>query len=82
MQKEISPEKIQNLVYSPVVSDVNTSPEAKLMREAKQIEAQSLADTKYDALVEPFRVSSPLVGVAVALCLLLASVAFRGKLKK
>ncbi len=36
------------LVAAPIVSSDNTSPEAILAREAKRIQAQAEADTKYD----------------------------------
>jgi hypothetical protein len=36
------------LVPAPIVSSDNTSPEAILAREAKRIQAQAHADTKYD----------------------------------
>ena len=36
------------LVAAPIVSNDNTSPEAVLAREAKRVQAQAEADTKYD----------------------------------
>lgn len=36
------------LVPAPIVSSDNTSPEAILAREAKRIQEQAVADTKYD----------------------------------
>jgi hypothetical protein len=36
------------LVAAPIVSSDNTSPEAILAREAKRLQAQAEADTKYD----------------------------------
>lgn len=68
----MSKEKVEKIVYSPIVSTDSISPEAKLMRAAKELEVQSDVDTKYDAIVERFeqRSTKPLLGVAVALFLL------------
>jgi hypothetical protein len=73
-------EKVEKIVYSPIVSTDSVSPEAKLMRSAKELEEQSNTDTKYDAVVERFQQNQsstkPLLGVAVALLLLLAGSIF------
>lgn len=66
--------KIDKIVFPPIVSNDSESPEAKLMREAKALESQAEADTKYDAIMERFQgsqqpISQPLVGFAVALSL-------------
>lgn len=76
-------EKVEKIVYSPIVSTDSVSPEAKLMRSAKELEEQSNTDTKYDAVVERFQQNQqnqsstkPLLGVGVALLLLLAGSLF------
>lgn len=66
-------EKVENSL-PPIVSTDSVSPEAKLMRSAKELEEQSNTDTKYDAVVERFQQNQqnqsstkPLLGVGVAL---------------
>lgn len=70
MAASVDPKKIQNVISVPVVSTDSLSPEAKLMREAKTMEAQAEIDTKFDPIVERFsnesgQISRPLIGLAV-----------------
>jgi hypothetical protein len=70
MASSVDPKKIQNVISVPVVSTDSLSPEAKLMRSAKQMEAQAEIDTKYDPIVERFstdsgQISRPLVGLTL-----------------
>ena len=65
------------IVNAPVVSQNTNSIESKLARQAKLIEEQAIADTKYDTIIErfmnPAQVETPLLGVAVAIGLLALS---------
>lgn len=62
------------IVNAPVVSSNTNSVESKLARQAKYIEEQAIADTKYDTIIErfmnPVPIEQPLVVVALALGLL------------
>ncbi len=62
------------IVNAPVVSSNTNSIESKLARQAKYIEEQALADTKYDTIIErfmnPVPIEQPLLIVAIALGLL------------
>jgi hypothetical protein len=64
---------ISMMAAAPVVSDDPTSPEAKLAREAKQIQVQTDVDSKFDTVIERFEggppSSQPLVAVGVVLLL-------------
>lgn len=80
----MDPSKIQIIVSAPVTSQDATSPEALLAREAKKIQVQAEADTKYDPIVERYRnfeqpsISEPLVFTIIALGLLGVAVFIRG----
>jgi hypothetical protein len=81
MSTEQRAKKIDSVVYAPVVSTDSNSAEAVLMREAKALEAQAAADTKYDAKVERFTehqpISLPLVTFAISLSFFALAVLFR-----
>lgn len=45
-------ELIQTVVAAPVVSDDSNSPEAKMAREAKELQVQSATDAKFDTVLK------------------------------
>lgn len=81
MNNEEKAKKIESIVYAPVVSSDSNSAEAILMREAKELESQAVADTKYDAVMERFTnpqpISLPLITFAVSLSFFAIGVFFR-----
>jgi hypothetical protein len=88
-QQEAAAKKVQAVVNAPVVSEDPKSPEQIMMRDAKQLEIQTDTDTKYDAVVERFMaeytptpISSPLLGVVVAVGLISLSLMFVKSKKK
>jgi hypothetical protein len=67
---------VEKIIYAPVVSADSSSPEAILMRDAKELEAQAAIDTKYDAVVERFEVeNTPISKSLLGLTILLGIVA-------
>ena len=50
----ISAEKIQMIIAAPVVNTDSLSPEAILARNAKRLQVQAEADSKFDTVIEPF----------------------------
>jgi hypothetical protein len=81
MNNEEKAKKIESVVYAPVVSSDSNSVEAILMRQAKALESQAAADTKYDAVMERFMnpqpISLPLVTFAVSLSFFAIAIFFR-----
>lgn len=71
----MSDKPIAARVFSPVVSHDSNSPEAKMARDAKMLEAQSHTDSAFDTKLERFTGSqtTALGGLTVALSLLLLS---------
>jgi hypothetical protein len=72
MSGTVDPKKVQNVISVPVVSTDSLSPEAKLMRSAKEVEAQAAVDTQFDPIVERFcggttNVSKSLISLAIVL---------------
>jgi hypothetical protein len=62
------PVPVEKVVLSPIVSYDSNSKESQLMRQIKQVEAQSIVDTKFDTVLERFEPSKmPLVTFAVAI---------------
>ena len=55
---KIAADQVQMLVAAPVVSTESTSPEAILARNAKRLQVQAEADSKYDTVLESFRCQS------------------------
>jgi hypothetical protein len=87
ISKEVAAKKVQAVVDAPIVSDDAKSPEQIMMRDAKQLQLQTDADTKYDAIVERFTaraepISIPLLGLVVAFSLMGLSIIFTGLQKK
>jgi len=75
----MSDKPIAALVVAPVVGNDSNSPEAKMARDAKLLEAQSSTDSAFDTKLERFIGSqtSILSGLTVALSLLLVSLVFQ-----
>jgi hypothetical protein len=74
-------EKVEMIVNAPVVSTDSTSPEAILARNAKRLQVQAEADSKFDTVLENFRDqsldSSLLFSVAVLSILFAGAAYFR-----
>lgn len=51
----IAANQVQMLIAAPVVSPESSSPEAILARNAKRLQVQAEADSKYDTVLESFR---------------------------
>ena len=61
------PVPAEKVVLSPIVSYDTNSKESQLMRQIKEVEAQSIVDTKFDTVLERFESTKmPLVTFAVA----------------
>ena len=75
----MSDKPIAALATAPVVSHDSNSPEAKMARDAKMLEAQSDKDGAFDTKLERFIGSQTTIlsGLTVALSLLLLSLAFQ-----
>ena len=75
----MSDKPISALVAAPVVSHDSNSPEAKMARDAKMLEAQSANDGAFDTKLERFIGSQTTIlsGLTLALSLLLVSLAFQ-----
>lgn len=74
-------EKVEMIVNAPVVSTDSTSPEAILARNAKRLQVQAEADSKYDTVLEGFRcqsntINTSLLGSVCAIGLLFAGAAY------
>ena len=75
----MSDKPISALVAAPVVSSDSNSPEAKMARDAKMLEAQSEKDGAFDTKLERFvgTQTTILSGLTLALSLLLLSLVFQ-----
>jgi hypothetical protein len=75
----MSDKPISALVAAPVVSSDSNSPEAKMARDAKMLEAQSQNDGAFDTKLERFVGSQTTIlsGLTLALSLLLLSLVFQ-----
>jgi hypothetical protein len=75
----MSDKPISALVLAPIVSNNSNSPEAKMARDAKMLEAQSSTDSAFDTKLERFVGSQTTIlsGLTLALSLLLVSLALQ-----
>jgi hypothetical protein len=75
----MSDKPIAALVVAPVVGHDSNSPEAKMARDAKLLEAQSSTDGAFDTKLERFIGSQTTIlsGLTLSLSLLLLSLAFQ-----
>lgn len=74
-------EKVEMIVNAPVVSTESTSPEAILARNAKRLQVQAEADSKFDTVLEGFgcgskSINQSLLGSVFAVALLFAGAAY------
>ncbi len=74
----IAAEKVEMIVNAPVVSTDSTSPEAILARNAKRLQVQAEADSKFDTVLENFRDQSLAIDSSLLFSVAVLSILFSG----